>query len=500
MTNRIRKEKRNFVLTAIIGSIIIVFMVLANSIHTSRQTVVATDDAVSAVSSFYLEAMADRRAKTITNLINSGFDQMGKAVAFVEKENVRSQDELREAIGKVKAMLSIDRFALVDENNMVYTQYSTYTGGSRHEFLTEKDPDGPLISTASVYGSNIQLCLAIPTPNLKILGKSFKACFIQFDIADVVGLLAVEDESRTYFGLYTRTGRNISGTELGQYIGTAGLFDAIEGTVSNEELNRFQSSFSGGGSGSVTFSADGSETTLFYVPIEGTEWDTVVLIKESVIQDQIRDISDKNIAAGRRQIIISLAAVLALCIILFIQFRKLSKDRLEEEKANSRTYLTMANTDSMTGVKNKHAFSEYEASLNQQLKEDSIAKLAVVVCDINGLKYANDTFGHAAGDKLIKDAAALITGYFTHGAVFRIGGDEFAVILQGKGYDTLEAVAEEFNRTVEANIEKNEVVVSIGYSVLQETDQQVHDVFERADKLMYERKQQLKSMGAHTRA
>ena len=500
MTNRIRKEKRNFVLTAIIGSIIIVFMVLANSIHTSRQTVVATDDAVSAVSSFYLEAMADRRAKTITNLINSGFDQMGKAVAFVEKENVRSQDELREAIGKVKAMLSIDRFALVDENNMVYTQYSTYTGGSRHEFLTEKDPDGPLISTASVYGSNIQLCLAIPTPNLKILGKSFKACFIQFDIADVVGLLAVEDESRTYFGLYTRTGRNISGTELGQYIGTADLFDAIEGTVSNEELNRFRNSFSGGGSGSVTFSADESETTLFYVPIEGTEWDTVVLIKESVIQDQIRDISDKNMAAGRRQIIISLAAVLSLCIILFIQFRKLSKDRLEEEKANSRTYLTMANTDSMTGVKNKHAFSEYEASLNQQLKEDSIAKLAVVVCDINGLKYANDTFGHAAGDKLIKDAAALITGYFTHGAVFRIGGDEFAVILQGKGYDTLEAVAEEFNRTVEANIEKNEVVVSIGYSVLQETDQQVHDVFERADKLMYERKQQLKSMGAHTRA
>ena len=500
MTNRIRKEKRNFVLTAIIGSIIIVFMVLANSIHTSRQTIVATDDAVSAVSSFYLEAMADRRAKTITNLINSGFDQMGKAVAFVEKENVRSQDELREAIGKVKAMLSIDRFALVDENNMVYTQYSTYTGGSRHEFLTEKDLDGPLISTASVYGSNIQLCLAIPTPNLRILGKPFKACFIQFDIADVVGLLAVEDESRTYFGLYTRTGRNISGTELGQYIGTADLFDAIEGTVSNEELNRFRNSFSGGGSGSVTFSADESETTLFYVPIEGTEWDTVVLIKESVIQDQIRDISDKNMAAGRRQIIISLAAVLALCIILFIQFRKLSKDRLEEEKANSRTYLTMANTDSMTGVKNKHAFSEYEAALNQQLKEDSIAKLAVVVCDINGLKYANDTFGHAAGDKLIKDAAALITGYFTHGAVFRIGGDEFAVILQGKGYDTLEAVAEEFNRTVEANIEKNEVVVSIGYSVLGETDQQVHDVFERADKLMYERKQQLKSMGAHTRA
>lgn len=499
MTNRIRKEKRTFVLTAIIGSILIVLMVLANTIWSSKQTIVATDDAVSAVSSFYLEAMADRRAKTITNLIQSGFDQMAKAVNFVEKEHVNSQEELRAAIGKVKTMMSIDRFGLVDESNMVYTEYSTYTGGSRHEFLSGKTMEGPIISTTTVYGSDIQLVLAIPTPNLRILGKSFKACFIQFDISDVVRLLSVEDESRTYFGLYTRTGKNISGTELGQYIGTANLFEALEGNLSGDALNSFRSDFTGGGTGNVTFSAEESETTLFYVPIEGTEWDTVVLIKESVIQDQIRDISDKNLATGRRQIFVALAAVLILGVILFIQFRKLSKDRLEEEKANSRNYLTMANTDSMTGLRNKHAFAEYETSINQQLQEGSLDKLAVVVCDLNGLKYVNDNIGHAAGDKLIKDAAALLTGHFTHGAVFRIGGDEFAVVLQGKGYDTLEPVAAEFNRTVEENVAKDEVVVSIGYSVFGEGDRTLHDVFERADKLMYERKQQLKAMGAHTR-
>lgn len=115
------------------------------------------------------------------------------------------------------------------------------------------------------------------------------------------------------------------------------------------------------------------------------------------------------------------------------------------------------------------------------------------------MSHVNDNIGHAAGDKLIKDAAALLTGHFTHGAVFRIGGDEFAVILQGKGYDTLEPVAAEFNRTVEENVAKDEVVVSIGYSVFGEGDRTLHDVFERADKLMYERKQQLKALGAHTR-
>ena len=160
----------------------------------------------------------------------------------------------------------------------------------------------------------------------------------------------------------------------------------------------------------------------------------------------------------------------------------------------------MANTDSMTGVRNKHAYSEAEALLNQRIRENDIDKLAVIVCDINGLKHANDTLGHAAGDKLIKDASSLICEHFTHGAVYRIGGDEFVVILQEKGYDTMhEVIWTEINRVIEENIKKKEVVVSIGYSNLTPEDQMVHDVFERADEMMYQRKQELKQMGAPTR-
>ncbi len=159
----------------------------------------------------------------------------------------------------------------------------------------------------------------------------------------------------------------------------------------------------------------------------------------------------------------------------------------------------MANTDSMTGVRNKHAFIEMEANLNTRIRENDLDKLAVLVCDINGLKAVNDTQGHAAGDKLIKDAAELICERFTHGAVYRIGGGEFVVILQGKGYDSMAEVLDEINRTVEENIGTGNVVIAIGYSVLNETDEQVHDVFERADQKMYARKQELKAMGAKTR-
>jgi diguanylate cyclase (GGDEF)-like protein len=156
----------------------------------------------------------------------------------------------------------------------------------------------------------------------------------------------------------------------------------------------------------------------------------------------------------------------------------------------------MANTDSLTGVRNKHAYSENEAVVNGRIQSGELQALGVVVCDINGLKHVNDTRGHAAGDQLIKDACAMICDYFKHGAVYRIGGDEFVVLLQGKGYETMREVMAELNRQVEANIKKNTVVISAGYSVLKQGDQQLRDIFDRADRMMYERKKELKAMGA----
>ena len=155
-------SNRTFVITAAIGSALITVILILNTLWASRQTIKATDEAVSAVSSFYLNAMANRRARTITNLINNNFDQMEKAVDVIRDEEIETQEELRSSIGMIKSLLSLSRFALVDEDNVVYTQYTTYTGGSRHEFLAEGELNGRTISTVYLYGSSKQLCLAIP--------------------------------------------------------------------------------------------------------------------------------------------------------------------------------------------------------------------------------------------------------------------------------------------------------------------------------------------------
>ena len=127
--------KRTFRITAIIGGMLLTLMIIINTVVSTRQTTKATNEAVYEVSTFYLEAMADRRAKTITNLIDRNFSQMDKAVAYIHNEGIRTEKQLRDALGNIKSLLSLDRFALVDNDKIVHTQYTTYTGGSRHDFL-----------------------------------------------------------------------------------------------------------------------------------------------------------------------------------------------------------------------------------------------------------------------------------------------------------------------------------------------------------------------------
>ncbi len=482
---------------AAIGSVLIMVMVTANTYWASRQAVSSTDQAVSAVSAFYLESMADRRARTITNLINNNFDYMEKAVSVIDDEKIETQADLRAAIGRMKRLLSLNRFALVDEDDVVYTQYTTYTGRSRHAFLANKTLDDKMISTVFLYGSSKELCLAIPI-DIKVMGKQFKACFVQIDINDIVGLLAFDDQESTHFALYSANGGNLSETELGQLIGHKNIFDATKGNVSEEKWNAFREDFVNGNRGTLTFTINGVVDTICYEPVPDTGWELVVMIRESVIQDQIREISEKSLITNRIQILFLLVVTTLFSAVLFYLIRRLAKEKLDEEKENSKVFQSMANTDSMTGVRNKHAYTEMENTINSQIEAGEVDKLAVVVGDINGLKIVNDTQGHAAGDKLIKDASALICDRFKRGAVFRIGGDEFVILLQGEGFDMMHKDIEEINKTVEANIKNNSVVVSIGYSVLEQDDKCLNDVFERADKMMYERKSELKAMGAQT--
>lgn len=151
--------------------------------------------------------------------------------------------------------------------------------------------------------------------------------------------------------------------------------------------------------------------------------------------------------------------------------------------------MDMANRDALTGVKNKHAYVQSEMEIDRLIAEDKCYDFAVLVADVNGLKQVNDTLGHHAGDEYIKAACKVICTTFKHSPVFRIGGDEFAVIMKGSDFEDREMLIEQLYEKMKANGSAGLVTAAAGKSeYIKGKDLRMQDVFERADNAMYEQK------------
>ena len=169
-------------------------------------------------------------------------------------------------------------------------------------------------------------------------------------------------------------------------------------------------------------------------------------------------------------------------------------DAAKRMELQYRNAVDLANRDALTEVKNKRAYAQCEMELDNQINAGKISGFSIVICDLNGLKNVNDTLGHKAGDDFIKSGCKYICDTFDHSPVFRIGGDEFAIIVKGRDFERRDELMEHFRTIMNENKQKGLVTVACGISDFDPVrDMRVQDVFERADALMYENKKFLKA-------
>ena len=162
---------------------------------------------------------------------------------------------------------------------------------------------------------------------------------------------------------------------------------------------------------------------------------------------------------------------------------------------NKRAYV-----DSLTSVRNKGAYTAYIDELQNRLDEaDGQLNFGIGVFDCDDLKTINDKYGHEKGDVYLKSASRLICRVFQHSPVFRIGGDEFSVVLQNDDFRNRDSLVREFEQGMsEINAatrnQWEQVHLSYGIAVYDPHDKQtVADVVRKADKAMYEYKRDQKS-------
>ncbi len=164
---------------------------------------------------------------------------------------------------------------------------------------------------------------------------------------------------------------------------------------------------------------------------------------------------------------------------------------------NSRAY-----RDALTGVRNKGAFDIAMQKLDDQIRTQTPDQprpdFAIAMFDCDLLKQINDDHGHDKGDLYLQNASRLVCRIFTHSPVFRIGGDEFAVVLENEDFirreelfTVIDHACENINAT--AADPWDMVHISGGMAVYDPAeDENAESVLTRADALMYEDKKRRK--------
>ena len=185
---------------------------------------------------------------------------------------------------------------------------------------------------------------------------------------------------------------------------------------------------------------------------------------------------------------VSLVIVLLLARGIYLE-RKARREEHIVEDLNRKVFM-----DALTSVRNKGAFNDCMHKLQDQIDSGSCTEFGIGIFDCNNLKRVNDRFGHDNGDLYLKTSCSLICKVFKHSPVFRIGGDEFAVVLQNQDFHNMAELVDLFEKTQEETWENGQsqwdgVRVAFGIAVYDPaTDQSAGDTVRRADRIMYENK------------
>jgi diguanylate cyclase (GGDEF)-like protein len=174
--------------------------------------------------------------------------------------------------------------------------------------------------------------------------------------------------------------------------------------------------------------------------------------------------------------------------------------RTADKVSNYMSYINaLAYRDTLTGVKNATAYNEMTVDIERRMRGGESLNYAILVADLNLLKITNDLYGHDAGNQLIIKAAKIICTTFKHSPVFRIGGDEFVVMLENEDLENVNELLEKLDNACSieyVRVEDNDIPVSVARGVARYNSDfhtNYADVFDRADREMYIHKDKVKA-------
>ena len=347
---------------AIIGGVILAIILVDGTIWMGQKAHKDTVDAVRSVSLLYLDELAGRREQVVEENLNDNIRAVNIAIEMITDEDLSDLEHMRAYQRNMKRLLSLERFAFVDSNGLVYTADE----GIQHDIddyaFDPRTIAGPEISIKRLETKDKKVVIAVPVSDkdLFIDGKQLIVCFMEIDMDVMLQGVSMtsQDSGSTFCNIYTSDGVALSDTVLGGLAVEDNLLEALshaefEEGYSAEGVIR---DFAEGRKGTVSFTYNGIQETLSYVPVKGTNWLLTYLVRESVISERIGAVSSGII---RRSLIQSILATLVLGVMfvfIIVQTRRNAKLELEKETSEAENRI-------------KHQEMEQRLALQEQLLE-----------------------------------------------------------------------------------------------------------------------------------
>ena len=335
-------KHRNYTATiAVIGSLILAVILIGGTIMMGQVARKDNEEAVRSVSLLYLDELAGRREQVVEDNLKNNIRVIGIAVDMLTEEDLSDLEHMQNYQRKVKKLFSLERFAFVDDDGMIYTADEGVRDEMEDYPFDYKTLTGPEIMVRNPEGKNKKVVIAVPVRdrNFYINGEHLAACFMEMDMSVMLqgASMSSQNSGATFCNIYTSDGVALSDTVLGGLAVEDNLLEALtkaqfEPGYDHETV---RNNFRTGQKGVVSFTYNGIKETLSCVPINGTNWMLTYLIRENVINDRISTASGDIITRSIIQSVLAALVLGAMFTFIILQNRRNARLQLEKETAET---------------------------------------------------------------------------------------------------------------------------------------------------------------------
>lgn len=411
----------------------------------------------------------DTRKEELIESLKDEYIIRAKAVAYIVDAKPEVENDVKE-LQKIARLLSIDEIHLIDEEGSIYSGSLPKYFGLNFDSGEQMSYFKPMLSD-----KNLSMCQDV-TPNTAegknmmyaITWNDDKTKMIQVGIAPTRLLNEMRQNkiSTVVADMPVYKGMEILVADVDTR-NVYGATDTDKIGMNLDELGLYPDEISANGHVAKHINVDGHH----YRCLMTKDNNYMVIVRiESLFYWQ------GSIFAI---VLVGIYLVIASCF-MFYMAAKAMQEKFEKEKL-----LYTSNTDELTRCYNRHA---YENDVNKLELDDEWIYMSM---DLNGLKRVNDSFGHMAGDELICGAAECMKNTFNDfGNVYRIGGDEFVVLITNNTNEFDTMLKDFDNKVLNWHGEfVDSMTISYGYVFSSEKKwEKIHDISKAADKRMYEDK------------